>query len=114
MTPVLDAADIPPHFASLTPPVSLSGCVRQMTPWHVINPVWVHHVKTLNAAVHAAQTPVLLPAVTIGCATALGQQRRCVTPRHHQAVHHATAALVQQRPFAVVTPAVAATLASNG
>src|SRR5699024_12865019 len=102
------------YFESLLPMSSWSVGVSQLSHGHVITPVWVHHAKSLKAAVHAAQTPVLLPAVTFGCATALGQQRRCVTPRHHQAVHHATAALVQQRPFAVVTPAVAATLASNG
>src|SRR5699024_2560251 len=112
--PVLDAADTPPHFASSTPQAWLSGCVHQMTPWHAITPAWVHPVKTLNAAVHAAQTPAGPLAVTTGCAIVPGQPHRYVTPHHHQEVHPATAAPAQQPTYAAATPAAAATLPSNG
>src|SRR5699024_4115198 len=57
-----------------------------MTPWHAITPAWVHPVKTLNAAVHAAQTPAGPLAVTTGCAIVPGQPHRYVTPHHHQEV----------------------------
>src|SRR5699024_11413231 len=88
----------------------LSGCVHQMTPWHAITPAWVHPVNTLNAAVHAAQTPAGPLAVTTGCAIVPGQPHRYVTPHHHQEVHPATAAPAQQPTYAAATPAAAATL----